>query len=380
MSNSDQNLSVSSPQNALILFCDIIDSCKYSAVLEIEKYAMEILKLQNIFKELGDIYFPKKKNHVTAYVNVTSRGDEGIIFCVDPDIEPEDLIYKAVQFSFELKANFELAFNTKSSENKVPKPIDVGIGIHYGKVAPIIKLEKSESSRPRSIIDRIEGFSINYGKRVESCSRIGRYSKVFLSKEAAALLDGDPIVLIKHIAPMIGIEINEEVFEIRSAFFKEMPLQNKEKDNESFITLFTTKINEFDFIRKPWLKSLVISVLDSRIRAITDPQLKSKYSSILSEIAWQKYAEDDPIILFWRAKEYEYDKKYTQSLSYLKQIIENYPHFIHARKKLVNICWELSKTDAEQSEKVFVRDIASEFLERFSEYLGGARARLNLYP
>ncbi|MFH1328628.1 MAG: hypothetical protein ABIH76_07310, partial [Candidatus Bathyarchaeota archaeon] len=221
----------------------------------------------------------------------------------------------------------------------------------------------------RSIIDHVEGFSINYAKRIESSSRIGKYSKVFVSREVASLLEGDPIVFAKHRTSLKGIEHDEDVFEVRSAFFKNMPLDNEILDTEEFINAYSNVTPQTDLIREPWLKGLIISVLNSRADAAKDNVLKNRYLEKISNFAWQKPVEDDPIMLFWRARECLSQNNLTKSLTYLKRIVEMYPYFIHARKKMVETCWEIANTAKECSELVFARDTAQEFLTRYPDYL-----------
>ncbi len=199
---------ISEVGDALILFADVIDSSKYSATLGYIEYAKQLHKLQVLFKSLGQVYFPPltQEERVLYYSQVDARGDEGTIFYYNPDESPDDLIYKAIQFSYELKARIELL------DNDSPKAMKVGIGIHFGKVAIIPEIITDEKGTPRSVIDALQGFSINYAKRIESCSRAGKYSKIILSKKAASCLDGDPIVFTKQLSDLKGIERSEEVF------------------------------------------------------------------------------------------------------------------------------------------------------------------------
>ena len=359
---------VSDVQNALILFADVIDSSKYSAVLGMVSYAKQLLVLQELFVNLGKMYFPTKGN-ITSYYGVQARGDEGTIFCIDPDIEPAELVFKTLQFAYELKARMELLSHIDDIAEVAPQTMKIGVGIHFGQVALIPNIRTDEKGLPRSVIGGIEGFSINYAKRVESCSRLGKYSRVFLSKVAASLLDGYPVVLIKHVGSMKGIEASEETYEVRSVFFDTMPFDPAGFDSERFIETYATNAKEFNLVNEPWLKGLIISVLDSRLRAARTQELKSYYSDKLSEFAWMKPTEDDPILLFLRAKECGTKGKHTQMLAYLKQIVELYPDFVHARKKLVNACWEVANKTTIRAEWVLARDIADEFLCRFSSYL-----------
>jgi class 3 adenylate cyclase len=353
--------------SALIVFVDVIDSSIHSAVSGISSYAEQLLRLHKLFGDLGDIYFPKK-DPVISFSEIQVRGDEGTIFYVDPDSAPEELVHRAVQFAFELKARIEL-LNQINDIDVSPKKMKIGVGIHFGEVALVPSLGSDEHGTPRSVIGGILGYSINYAKRIESSSRIGKYSKIFLSKEAAFLLKGDPVVLVPHEAPLEGIERKEEVYEVRSAFFNEMPLDPKNFDSEKFIETFTNDVGERDLIREPWLKGLIISVIDARLKNVTTDSLKSYYSEKRTKFAWRIPTEDDPIVLYCRAIECFENSKHTSMLGYLKKVIKDFPNFVHARIKLAQACWEVTQQTSVRAEWVLARDTADEYLSRYPDLL-----------
>ena len=72
----------STPMKALLLFADVIDSSIYSSTWGVVEYAKKILEFQELFINLGKIYFPKEEPQIIKFYEVNSRGDEGIIFCV----------------------------------------------------------------------------------------------------------------------------------------------------------------------------------------------------------------------------------------------------------------------------------------------------------
>ena len=63
------------------------------------------------------------------------------------------------------------------------------------------------------------------------------------------------------------------------------------------------------------------------------------------------------------------NKKNTQQIRYLKQIIERYPDFVFIRKEMVNALWKIVQMDEEREELIFARDMAEEFLTRFTHIL-----------
>lgn len=354
-------------QYALILFADVIDSSVHSAVAGIKSYAMQLLALQQLFKDLGSKYFPPPEDPVISFSEIQVRGDEGSIFYVAPDMAPGELVHKAVQFAYELKARIEML--DQGDDDVSPKRMKIAVGIHFGEVASVTSLIPDDQGKTRSLMSGILGYAINYAKRIESSARLGRYSKIFLSKEAASLLKGDPIVLVKHEAQLEGIERREEMYEVRSAYFDKMPLETKSFDSEKFIERYTNSFTEQDLVREPWLKGLILSVIDARLKNVISDPLKSYYSEKRSMFTWLNPTEDDPIVLFCRAMECFHGKKHTLMLTYFKSIVIEYPHFLHARIKFAQACWEVSRKATVRAEWVLARDIADEFLTRYETYL-----------
>ena len=121
----------------VIVFADIIDSSKYSSVLGTRSYCNDVLKFQQLFRTLASTYFlPSSDDH---YSFPRVYGDEGVIFHIAPLARPDDLVYKAVQFAYELKARMELQFFSVDKGDSVPQKMDVGVGIHYAEVALVVE-------------------------------------------------------------------------------------------------------------------------------------------------------------------------------------------------------------------------------------------------
>lgn len=356
--------SVSHESNALIFFADIIDSSKHCTVLGILKYAKKIREFQALFQNLANKYFSEEETS-TSYSAVRSRGDEGTIFCVNStNWHPGDLVYRSVKFAYELKGRMRLL-----SAEKSPRPMDIGVGIHFGPVAVISRLRKTDEGRPLSVISGIEGFSINYAKRVESSSRIGKYSKIFLSKEAAHLLDGDPVVLTKQAVSMKGFNDAEDVFEVRSVFFDNFPEDTEGVDYQRFISQFSTQHDPIELARNPWIKAVILSVVESLAESAADDQLRAKYAKVLSNLVWSDVNENDPMVLFCRARNCGREGKETARLMYLKKITDAYPDFLHARKQLADACWKIASSSNISAQLIYARDVADEFVSRFPQYL-----------
>jgi len=353
----------SEPENALLIFADIIDSSQYSAILGPADYAKELLYYQNLFEKLAKQYFGECVQQPYKYTYWTARGDEGLVFRIDHDLEPSEQIYHAIEFVFELKTRLKLRPESGIRADKPPRPIGVGAGIHIGPVVPITKIEHG-----RSVIDRLEGFSINFAKRVESCSRIGRFSHVFLSSQAQKLLEAYPAILVKREAPMKGISEQGEVYEVRAGYFNHIASDSSGRDAESLFEKICYYSEHADGIDEPWLKSVVISILDYLERN-AEPDLAAKYHERKTKLAWNSSAEDDPILLYVRAKDCRENEWYTHELRYLDSILKEFPTFVAAKIDMIKAFIAILKSDAERKEKVYARDMAREFLQHFPDLL-----------
>ncbi len=354
-------------KKALLLFSDIIDSSIYSSILGIEQYAKDILKFQRLFKDLAERHFEKSPVFKNAFLRISTGGDEGSIFLIADEsskLSPGDLIYRAIQFAFELKALLELVLEPE--KDIVPRKMHIGTGIHFGDVATVLKKnEQVGISSNMTDIHHVEGYAINYAKRIESATRLGKYSQVFLSKAASAYIWAHPIVLEKHKSELKGISKLEDVFEVRSAFFREMPLDYSTKVIDKFLHKYIIDPINLDFVNEPWLKSFSVSVLDSVVERHSFKSVKKKYQDRQKKIAWYNHAEDDPILLFIRTLDCEARKLHTRRLSILKEMINRYPSFIYAQKELVKAIADIMEQKSLPSELVYAKDIAEELLDKY---------------
>ena len=287
--------------DALLVFVDVVDSSVYSSMLGVENFAREVLSFQDLFCVLGNQYFkdkPSFEEKVRAWSEVGARGDEGFVFVIDPEQSSIELIDKAIRFAFELKTRIKIMHRNK--KDPPPKEMEIAVGIHYGEVATINRLITTEHGQ-RRLIDKLLGYSINYAKRVETSSRVGRFSRVFLSKEAADLVSYLPIALYKHEVPLKGIKESEEVYEIRSVLLDGVPIKVSEGadiiNEEAVIRYFKSEVGEEDFLRDSWLKSVTVSVLDERKDSVKGTALEKEYAERIDQIALGKLVEDDPILL-----------------------------------------------------------------------------------
>ncbi|MHC4476569.1 MAG: nucleotidyl cyclase domain-containing protein [Planctomycetota bacterium] len=361
----DADLEVQGAIPTLLLFADIVESSKYSAVLGREEYARRLLEFQRLFKRMGKKYFPKTTDPVNEFCEVQARGDEGTVFFARSRGDFGEPLLRAIEFLYHLKGLLRFGEGHGEGESQAPTRIGLGAGIHVGKVAFATRLENN-----RSVIRRLEGFSINYAKRVESCSRRGKYSRIFLSGEAAKLLEDKPVVLTGACVPMKGIHEHAELYEVEGAFLGGLRIEpSKEMEDAQLVNGLADLADRPSEIEEPWEKALIVSVLDCLIEGTPVMARKAEYRDAQLRFAWHSSVEEDPILLYVRAKDFEDRKEYSQQLRYLKEIVEAHPDFVHARKRLIRACWGIAQEKPERSEVVFARDLAKEFLEKFPRLL-----------
>jgi len=349
---------------ALLVFADIVDSSKFSSVLGFKKYAERVIRFQQLFKRLGRRYFPEVTDTTTAFNRVDSRGDEGIVF----HLEPSDLnkranwVFSAIEFLYHLKGR--LYFERDNANMEFPVRMGIGAGIHVGTVAFATNVTDY-----RSDIVQIEGFSINKAKRVESSSRGGIFSRIILSDEAARLMEGQPVLLHPVSSSMKGIEANATVHEVRSGLFSGLRIDTDDEGDKALVDGVTALAKTPIRIDEEWLKSLIVSVLDVKLSKTFAKEHRKGYRDAQLNLAWYSTCEDDPILLYLRALDYRQQEEYTQQIRYLKKILDEYPDFTFAKKQMVNACWQLASQSVERAEKIYARDVAKELLGRFPHLL-----------
>ncbi|HUU92579.1 MAG TPA: hypothetical protein VM238_15380 [Phycisphaerae bacterium] len=347
------------PVDALIVFADIVGSSNYSAVLGYDDYARRLLEFQDTFRALGRRYFPEVTDKATQFSHVEARGDEGVVFVTPlPRSRPANqpaLVFRAIEFLFHLKGRLELR------GRDAPRGFEIGAGIHWG---PVIHIISSEGNR--SFISEIEGFAINYAKRVESCSREGRYSRIFLSPEAVKSLEFEPVVLSPMRTAMRGIEDRVDLFEVRSGLFEKMDLRDDDEELLQEAGHLAENPTEID---APWVKAFVVSALEAAIKTTAVKAEQELLRKRQAGLAWHSPKEDDPILLYLRSLECRESGQHTRELRYLRSILQEHPDFLHARLRLIKTCWVLAKSKAEPEDKLFARDMAREFLDHYGDFL-----------
>lgn len=193
---------------ATVLFADLINSTGISGVQEPAAYNKMLAEYQSLM-------FDVITDHIRAYryrprTSFTDRGtdlkvgadydwdisgDEARVFFYSEN--PEYDVRSALQLAVKIKlAWLTSEFNYAAFEDK-GLVFDVGIGVHTGKV---IQESKDWRVRCRDAVPRIDGFTINIGKKVEGFSRTGTLFKIFVTGTVRSALDQSRRLAVKFSA------------------------------------------------------------------------------------------------------------------------------------------------------------------------------------
>ncbi len=182
---------------ATVLFVDIINSTGISGVQDAASYNKMLTEFQSLlFDVIADHilryrYVPRE-NMSGRGVDIRTgedyewdiEGDEARVFLYSGNNEYD--VRSALQLGLKMKLAWLTSdFNFGAFEDK-GLVFDVGIGVHTGKV---IRETKGWRMRSRDAVPRIDGFTINIGKKVEGFSRSGQAYKFFVSGNVRSILE-----------------------------------------------------------------------------------------------------------------------------------------------------------------------------------------------
>jgi tetratricopeptide (TPR) repeat protein len=185
--------------NVTILFADLLDSVRISSVLNFWDYDELIIEYQNYLDQAAS----ESGSKLVAEKYV--RGDELALFLYDPkqvernrrilELPPDnperkkleaentrcenEALFGALRTGIVLKNAWLSApvnFDRVASRQL---PFDLGIGIHNGLC---LLRERGDGQA------RIEGYTINFTKRIEGYSRVGRVTRLMMSRTATQRL------------------------------------------------------------------------------------------------------------------------------------------------------------------------------------------------
>ena len=205
----------------VILFADIVGCSEISNYEPLEKYNRILRQFRSLFEEITNKYkkeFYASSNNIDFQSQV--RGNEGhlIIFRKSPEeANPDlwaDVIDTAITIALDLKRRWLLSESNKEKINSGKHTSDIAVGINFGH-AWINKIGNNKYQP--------EGYAINLTKRIESHSREGAFTHIYLSEAAYdklyPLTDKTPYTfdLPRLIKPK-GIPPGINVFEVKHHF------------------------------------------------------------------------------------------------------------------------------------------------------------------
>lgn len=182
---------------ATVLFVDIINSTGISGVQDAVSYNKMLTEFQSLLFDvivdhvLRYRYVPRESMsgrgvdiRVGDDYEWDIEGDEVRVFLYSGNTEYD--VRSALQLAVKMKLAWLTSdFNYGAFEDK-GLVFDVGIGVHTGKV---IRETKDWRMRSRDAVPRIDGFTINIGKKVEQYSRSGQVYKLFVSGNVRSILE-----------------------------------------------------------------------------------------------------------------------------------------------------------------------------------------------
>lgn len=175
-------------RDTIILFADIIGASEVSNHKTPKQYFEFVREFQQMFDRICEKYlgkwYPDEKDYLFQ-----ARGDEGLLMIFpksdqdNPRIPGQD-VDVAVNIALALKREWiQSEDNVQRIRKSKLLPVDLGIGIHLGPTL-LHKDDKIKSSSRNPGSYAPEGYAINLAKRIESHSRGGRYTNIFISGAA----------------------------------------------------------------------------------------------------------------------------------------------------------------------------------------------------
>jgi class 3 adenylate cyclase/tetratricopeptide (TPR) repeat protein len=271
------------PHQAVILFADLVGSSRMSDVLRVEDYARVVQGFRKVANHaLSELAAPAGVVLCEGIV----RGDELLLIMVLPAAgerlpagdgrggTPEwlkvhrEAAKSAFSLGVALHADWLLSeCNQERLESRAP-PHRLAVGIHYGTISLVEQVisvwsPKDRRWRMTEAKQVPEGFAINFAKRVETASRLGRASGIAVSQSFYGLCrqSGFPILVGDALgAEAKGFDHHEPVYEVVA--------QDVVRSHEPFaadgVTALLEKAFSLDPERTLWLAELAIETLFAR--------------------------------------------------------------------------------------------------------------------
>jgi class 3 adenylate cyclase len=223
--------------NAIILFADLVSSSRMSDVLNPKEYLGVLKAFQSTGHEIVTQLSHKlqRLKGIVQFCEGEIRGEEiQIIIGFDEfDRLPKNsvneirlIILSMIEAALELSVNWFLSPTiNRPKHTELAAPSRIGIGLHFGKVYPFrVKQAKWKQVEWR-ISGKLKslhlGSSINFGKRVETASRLSKGIGIAISQSFYTLCVeyGVPVVCGERLesAPK-GFEYPQPVFDLKQQY------------------------------------------------------------------------------------------------------------------------------------------------------------------
>jgi class 3 adenylate cyclase len=177
-------------RDTAIMFADVIGASEVSNHVSVRAYKEFVQEFKNIFNRACESYLSSWLDDLKegAEFSHSARGDEGILLIYPKanTYQASLLIDVAINIALELKRTWLLSKRNKEHVIAGIVPIELAIGIHSGQTY------LAEGTEGGLEVMRPEGYAINLAKRVESFSRTGQYTHIFVSEAAHGLLNRLP--------------------------------------------------------------------------------------------------------------------------------------------------------------------------------------------
>ncbi len=272
----------SKPRLATILFIDLVASSESASVLKVQEYNKHVKKFQKhveeVFEnELGQVQ-DRGRTRDSNFVYGDVRGDEGVvILSTNPnstDIQGainKDTI-KILRIALQLKYGWYFSKPYQDALKDQRRPPEIAIGINSGMV--VFNRDENEDDK-----DNAEGYAINLAKRIESDSRRGEHSSMFVGESVFGTyseIAGENTLRFDQLPRSImkGITGHVRTYEIVFANLEEEPEILKldhirHKVNTEFLTILKT---EFIRTRNSWLGNVLTNLIWDQASELIDSE------------------------------------------------------------------------------------------------------------
>ena len=316
-----------------ILFADIEGCSTVSDILNISDYNNFIESFHKAAIKTRKMCFSKFDGWDSSKIEFTTRGDEACVILHSGD-ETND-VKLAFSFAIYLKLLWLLGKDNQERIKAGKSPRELGIGIHQGLVFYDYHCVDERKGGGFRKVETSEGYAINLTKRIESASRNGKYSKIFVSEK------------VKYIAKktIFFIEFDEgKKYEMKGISNPPYLYETKIIDEETII----------EFI--PELPKIDPNILDKYIELANENEHEFWSNLVKYSLELERLKKQGTLTLIPTKGQtvkdlYEYGtkasflEKYDVAIEFFKKIIEKEPNYFEIWIKLGIVYCKMDQYD-----------------------------------